>query len=511
MKNEESHDGEPNDDISGTSAGVAGVAGVADNATCVASCDGLLEQAKISLQKTKEKMKENDEACMQCCYDSAILKSILGKLRRIWSISPIALGMFNTVVKVNDIASSLSLIQPDSTWQYGQGIYWMSSRSREPSYSGSYGAPNTTLAIGNVMTFQYQTCKYSQPVSLKMGCDYSVYTAYTSFLVIWTVYFALLGAYHLYFSIPYSTYDLRFYLSAQLANSSPFNMHYVILGHVFTLVTVVVGWIFCFINLQAGIPGQESAAAGVGVFGVLNFLALVPFSSAIFSKMTVDKPVKLFYHPDRVFLSKIEENVSVVVLQKEKKQNYAPNWDEEPIEKGCYVSGMGIKPDTVVIGVSIDGEKCTVTLSTLPTISHETEVTFHMPHGELKGRQSDIFKADYAEHYEFVDPKIEDVLKERMEGKQADYRKGELQNGISCGACATVFGCNKLRKADALIYVDSIRTENGVTIYPGVYGYEKCGVIAMRQLRTTKGFLDEKRGVDISVIPEEKTIFNGRK
>lgn len=244
------------------------------DATCIASCDAKVVDTKMAYTDTKDCCIECNDSCMQWLYDSDFMKSLLGKLRRIWSISPIVLGLFNTVVKVNDIAASLSIIQPDPEWEYGQGIYWMSSKTRLPTYTG---APETTgaVAIENVSSFTYNTCQYSQPVSLKMGCDYSVYTAYTAFLVIWVSYFGILGGYHLLHSIHYSTYDLRFYLSAQLANSTAFNLYYVLLGHVFTLVTVVVGWAFCLINIRNGIPGQEVFVYSFVLIHLLHVILLV--------------------------------------------------------------------------------------------------------------------------------------------------------------------------------------------------------------------------------------------
>lgn len=419
--------------------------------TCIANCDAKVVDTRMAYSDTKDCCKECDEACMQWLYDSNFMKSLLGKLRRIWSISPIVLGLFNTVVKVNDIAASLSIIQPDPEWEYGQGIYWMSSKTRLPTYTG---VPETTgaVAIENVSSFTYNTCQYSQPISLKMGCDYSVYTAYTAFLVIWVSYFGVLGGYHLLHSIHYSTYDLRFYLSAQLANSTAFNLYYVLLGHVFTLVTVVVGWAFCLINIKNGIPGQEvvvyscvalhlayystrvarnfilhththaytlshthhthcnqSTAAGVGVFGVLNFLALLPFSSVIFAKMDAAKPVRIFYRPNRVFRVVVNKGSAEVTICKDSNCNYGPDFDQVAIEVGSDVWGIGIPEHTVVVAVgevAEDGKSCTVLLSHECSKTTPSVVSFRLPHKLLKDLGSDVFNGTNADHYELVNPEV---------------------------------------------------------------------------------------------------------
>lgn len=60
-----------------------------------------------------------------------------------------------------------------------------------------------------------------------MSCDPTIYSLYTSLIVLWMFYFGILFFFHLGFSWKYSPFDLRYYVSLQKANKSPFNTYYV--------------------------------------------------------------------------------------------------------------------------------------------------------------------------------------------------------------------------------------------------------------------------------------------
>ena len=144
-------------------------------------------------------------------YNSDGGKLVWGFFRRCWSLSPILLGLFNTVTNIQSIAESLAMVGTPSDWNFGQGTFLASSRSREGSYgpiTDSNGA--SYLCAGNTMSAKFMTCAYGQPMFIKQGCDYEIYSAYQALLIIWCVYFFGLGFFHFCFSFKYSTFDMRY-------------------------------------------------------------------------------------------------------------------------------------------------------------------------------------------------------------------------------------------------------------------------------------------------------------
>lgn len=222
-------------------------------------------------------------------YDNHFGFALMVLLRRFYSLSPIAIGLWNTISTINRNAELLVMQEPSSSFKYGQGILL-----------GSYDTSATsTWSTSSYLSSAALTCPTGGPTYMKMGCGYSTYTVYWGFLIAWMIYWGVLGIYHLVYSIKLSPFDLRFYLCVQMACAAPANQYYIALGILFTFLTACFGWYFCAYNYQYGLPGQDSVAQSILGFFLLNVGALMPFSAALFQTVPTSRTVWKYSKKDK--------------------------------------------------------------------------------------------------------------------------------------------------------------------------------------------------------------------
>ena len=222
-------------------------------------------------------------------YDNKVGFAIMVFIRRLYSLSPLGIGLWNTISTINQNAELLVTQEPESSFRFGQGIL-----------VGSYGTSVTSSwTLSNYLSSAALTCPSGGPTYLKMGCGYTSSTVYWGFLIAWMVYWGILGIYHLVYSFKLSPFDLRFYLCVQMACAAPANQYYIGVGILFTFLTACFGWYFCAYNYQYGLPGQDSVAQSILAFLLLNVAALMPFSAALFQTVPTSRPVWKYYKKDK--------------------------------------------------------------------------------------------------------------------------------------------------------------------------------------------------------------------
>lgn len=213
--------------------------------------------------------------------------------RRLWSLSPLGFGLWNTITAINSNAESIAQNMPRSNYNYGSAVLFWSYNSTlnferigDSNYNSyAYLNPTASHAAINLK------CSVGPPQYIKMGCTYNYSTIYWGFVYAWMIYWGTLALYHFVYSFRLSPFDLRYYLALQVACSTTANKVYIYCGMILTLITAATGWYYVASNYAADLPGQSSVANSVLQFLVINVIALFAFSKPLFKSVSLNKEV----------------------------------------------------------------------------------------------------------------------------------------------------------------------------------------------------------------------------
>jgi hypothetical protein len=201
---------------------------------------------------------------------STFSQRMVSTLRRIFSLSPILAGLFNTITQVQTLGQNAA-----------------------------------SITVSEAVVKEAYYCDYGDPVGGIVYCPYENAPAYELFLYGWIAVWGLFFMIELFRTLQFSTYDLRYYVALELSKVSTTSSTFFYFVVFFTIITMIASFAFTASSAASGSASEAAVAQYVQstiVFGVANIVTTL---SLVTSNIPHLKDVEISDLPNPIPVHKV--------------------------------------------------------------------------------------------------------------------------------------------------------------------------------------------------------------
>jgi hypothetical protein len=155
-------------------------------------------------------------------------------VRRLFTLSPVVLGAYNTLSSLDTTVYLMSVTKPYPDSLIEGDLMEVITYANE-----DYDNANDFLSTVYFSCDDENGKKIYPHATVNCPVTFDNNPAYLLFMMLWLSYFVLLGVYHLSHCLKYPVTDLRYFINVMNAENNKYMKYYIYFGMVLTVVTFV--------------------------------------------------------------------------------------------------------------------------------------------------------------------------------------------------------------------------------------------------------------------------------